>query len=314
MGASKHCCLTLRSLLLWNVATADEPTWDPPLIEVGLNSMELEAPPSTRAEDPLSPKGTDSAICDPMATSSQASPCVVMLENIPSIIQVSHSPSPLPCWEVWRWPASPLSTVSDFLQGQSNQPDRWGALTAREMNTALKQLFMTKATMDSCQREAALNVNIPRCKMKPRLPRPSERQKSAMQPWSRRWMPTGWSMPVPWKSPTRKACLQLEHEAIAGGRMGLSSIPRGLWTCPPKACGVLMHPLKLLTGNLLLATILGMLATTQQPATAGREATSSASHLQCQGCQHPQPELNGSTACLTGKQPCQDQRKRKLGD
>ena len=38
-----------------------------------------------------------------------------------------------------------------------------------------------------------------------------------------------------------------------------------------------MYPLQLLTGNVLLAAILGMPATILQPATAGREPTSTAS-------------------------------------
>ena len=58
------------------------------------SSAALGNPPSTTAEDPLGLKGTDSAILNLMATSSQASPHAVMPENIPSIIQVSHSSSP----------------------------------------------------------------------------------------------------------------------------------------------------------------------------------------------------------------------------
>ena len=58
-----------------------------------LPSAALGALPSTRAADPLSLMGIDSAIPDLMATSSQAFPHVVMSENIPSLIQVSYSPS-----------------------------------------------------------------------------------------------------------------------------------------------------------------------------------------------------------------------------
>ena len=50
-----------------------------------------------------------------------------------------------------------------------------------------------------------------------------------------------------------------------------------LWACPPKAHGVLMYPLQLLTGSMPLVSILGMLATTLQLATVGREWTSTAS-------------------------------------
>ena len=92
-GGIKALLFDSQELLLWNVATVDEPTQDPLLMEVDLNGTESEASPSTRVEDPLSLKGTDFAIHDPMATSLQASPHVVMPENIPSIVQVSHTPS-----------------------------------------------------------------------------------------------------------------------------------------------------------------------------------------------------------------------------
>ena len=93
------------------MATTDELFQDPPLIEVDLNGTELETPPSTRAEDPLSLKGTDLAIHDLMATSLQTSLHVLMLENIPSIIQVSYS-SALP-----TMPRSPeVASISPTLQ------------------------------------------------------------------------------------------------------------------------------------------------------------------------------------------------------
>ena len=69
--------------------------------------------------------------------------------------------------------------------------------------------------------------------------------------------------------------LELEHEVITEDQVGLLSIPGGLWAalwaCPPKAHEVVMYPLQFLTGNVPLATILGMPATTLQPATAGRK-------------------------------------------
>ena len=75
------------------------PTTSPTISQHGMPgrkppSAALGVLPSTRAEDPVSWKGTDTAIPDLMATSSQAFPCAVTQKNIPSIIQVSHSPSP----------------------------------------------------------------------------------------------------------------------------------------------------------------------------------------------------------------------------
>ena len=131
-GTIKALLFDFEELPPWNVATMDEPTWDLTLIEVDLNSTEPEALPFTRAEDPLGLQGIDSAVPDPMATSSQVSPHVVMPENIPSIVQVSHSPS-LPTMP--RTPEmasiSSHSTVSGSLQGQSSQHDKWGAFTTK---------------------------------------------------------------------------------------------------------------------------------------------------------------------------------------
>ena len=50
-----------------------------------------------------------------------------------------------------------------------------------------------------------------------------------------------------------------------------------LWACPPKTSGAVMCPLQLLTGNVLLAAILGMSAATQLQAVAGRELMPAAS-------------------------------------
>ena len=112
--------------------------------------MELEALPSTRAEDPLGLKGMDLAIHDVMATCLQVSPYAVMPENIPSITQVSHSPSP---------PTMPrsLEVASTSPTPQLQAPSRADPANKGyevfqlqgEMNTALEQLLMTKATMDS---------------------------------------------------------------------------------------------------------------------------------------------------------------------
>ena len=58
-----------------------------------------------------------------------------------------------------------------------------------EMNAASEWLLMTKATMDSHQRDLALNANIAGAKMRPGLPRPSKRQRSTAQLQSRRQKP-----------------------------------------------------------------------------------------------------------------------------
>ena len=58
-GALEALLFNFEELPLWNVATADEHTWDPPLIEVDLSGAEPEAtnttpvPPLFPAIDPL---------------------------------------------------------------------------------------------------------------------------------------------------------------------------------------------------------------------------------------------------------------------
>ena len=72
----------------------------------------------------------------------------------------------------------------------------------------------------------------------------------------------------------KERMLELECEAIPEEgwdcQAFLEACGAVLWACPPKACGVLMYPLQLLIGNVPLAAILGMSATTLQLATAGR--------------------------------------------
>ena len=72
--------------------------------------------------------------------------------------------------------------------------------------------------------------------------------------------------------------LKLECEALAEEEHDcqpfVEDCSAALLSCPLEAHGVLMYPLLLLTGNVPLAT---MLATTPQPATAGRELSLTAS-------------------------------------
>ena len=89
--------LHLQGALEWLQLTS--PTVSAPLpsiahLEGSCCLWPLGALPSTRAEDLLGLEGTNSAIPDPKATSSLASPGEVMPEHTPKIFQVSHLPSP----------------------------------------------------------------------------------------------------------------------------------------------------------------------------------------------------------------------------
>ena len=75
--------------------------------------------------------------------------------------------------------------------------------------------------------------------------------------------------------------LELEHEALAEDSWDCQAFVEAcgaaLQTYLPKVHGVLMYPLQLLTGSILLVSILGMPATTLQLATVGKEQTPTAS-------------------------------------
>ena len=61
-----------------------------------LSSVAMGPPLPTRVEDPLSPEGADSAMSEPLATSSQVSQCMATPKDIPTTVPISHSPHPPP--------------------------------------------------------------------------------------------------------------------------------------------------------------------------------------------------------------------------
>ena len=79
----------------------------------------------------------------------------------------------------------------------------------------------------------------------------------------------------------RESMLALEHEAIAEEGWDYHTLVEdsvvGLQACLPKTHGAMMYPLQLLTGNVPLAAMLGMLAATQLQTTAGSKPTPVAS-------------------------------------
>ena len=135
--------------------------------------------------------------------------------------------------------------------------------------------------MDSYQRDLALNNNIARCQNEAQATKALKEVKVyyavMIKEAEDHWVIHACTL----EKSHKESMLELEHEAIAEEGLDhqafLEACVAVLWACPPKAHGVLMYPLQLLTGNVLLATILKMPATTLQPATAGRELTSTAS-------------------------------------
>ena len=202
--------------------------------------------------------------------------------NIPSIVQVSHSPSlhtmlrgleaasilPTPQFQTSSR-ADPANLTDEVLQLQG------------EMNVALELLLMTKATMDSHQRNLVLNANIVMHKNEAQATEALKEVEvcyaAVIKEVEAHWVIHACAL----EKSHKESMLELEHEAIVeevwDHLVFLEACGAVLWACPPEACGVLMYTLQLLTGNVPLAAILGMLATTLQLATAGGELMSTAS-------------------------------------
>ena len=144
------------------------------------------------------------------------------------------------------------------------------------MNVALEQLLMTKATMDSCQRDLVLNANIARHKNEA-LKEVEVCYAAMIKEGEACWVIPACTL----EKSHKESMLELEHEVIAEEgwdcQVFFEVCGAVLWACPPDAYGVLMYPLQLLTGNVLLAIILGMPATTLQLATTGRDPMSTTS-------------------------------------
>ena len=95
-GIAAFLNLHLQGALEWLQQTSlatSAPTSQHSMLRRKPTSTALGVPSSTRAEDPLGLEGTDSAIPDLMATSSQTSPGEVTPDHIPITIQISYSPS-----------------------------------------------------------------------------------------------------------------------------------------------------------------------------------------------------------------------------
>ena len=79
----------------------------------------------------------------------------------------------------------------------------------------------------------------------------------------------------------RDGVLALEHQMKAEERQGCQAFVEAfgvaIQACPPENWGILLYLLQLLTGSMLVAALLGMLATTQLWAVADGELASAAS-------------------------------------
>ena len=179
------------------------------------------------------------------------------------------------------------------------------------MNTALEQLLTTKATLNSCQRELAQNANSGMHQNENQATeaikeaegqyvatiREAESHCAAMI----REVETHCEVTIKeveachatqayaLEQSHEESMLKLEHEVLVEEGHDhpafMEACSTALWACPLKAHGVLMYPLQLLTDNVPLSA---MLATTLQPATAGRELLSTASLLTVSGIPAPQ--------------------------
>ena len=164
--------------------------------------------------------------------------------NIPSIVQVSHSPSPP---TMLRSPQ--VASISPTPQSQT--PSRADPADVMdevlqlqgEMNTALEWLLMMKATMDSCQRDLVLNANIARHENEALATEAIQEAEvhcvaavktaeahhaAAIKEAEACWAIHACAL----EKSHKEGMLELENEAIVGGRVGSPSIPGGLWGSP----------------------------------------------------------------------------------
>ena len=184
-----------------------------------LSSVALGALPSTRVEDLLSFVGMESAIPDPMATSSQVSMGEITPEHASNIIQVSHSPSqptvsktldaasisPIPQFQAPPGPIQPACPMRCFhCKGRWMWP--WTSCSPLRPPWTPTEESWYRMPKSPC------------AEMRPRLPRPSKRQNSNVQLWlgrqrpimklqSRKWKPTVPPKLTLWNNPMRKVCL-----------------------------------------------------------------------------------------------------------
>ena len=317
--------------LQWTSPTVPAPISQHSMPRRKLLSVALDALTSTRVEDPLGLEGMDSATPDPMATSSQASPGKALLEHTPKTIQVSHSPSP---------PAAPktpnVASISPGTQAQlpsrtspTGLPDEVCWLQG-VMNEALEQLFMTRAVLNSHQRELAQNANIARCQNENQA---AESIKEA-EVWHAATIREAEAaikegethqkitikeaethhatQPYNLEQSHKESVLKLEcKELVEEGhdhQAFVEACSTALQACPFEDHGVLMYPLLLLTCNVPLAA---MVATTPKLATAGGELLLTASPPTGPRMPAPQAEPNSSTNHLTRRQKLQDEKKRR---
>ena len=168
------------------------------------------------------------------------------------------------------------------------------------MNMALEWLLMTKATMDSHQRELVLNTNISTCQNEAQATEAIKEaemcQKEAEAHCAAVIKETEAHHAIhacALEQSHKESMLELECEATAEEEHDCQAFMKACRTilaCPPKAHGVLMYPLQLLT---------------LQPGTVGRELTSTASPPTVS--EMPAPPT-GTKWQLSGKQPHQDKK------
>ena len=201
---------SLQELSLWNATSLDGPSWDLPMIEVVLSSVESETASLTQVPPPPSHQSS-MWCCHSSEPTPQPPPTSIaylggschlqpwaphpppeqkihsawrrwtwpslflwlplhrhhlgeaMPECIANNVQVSHSPSLPTISKLWMWPASPpVYSLEPPRTNPTCLPNEvlW---LQREMNAALEWLPMTKATLNSHQRELAWNVDVTMC-------------------------------------------------------------------------------------------------------------------------------------------------------
>ena len=167
---------------------------------------------------------------------------------------------------------------------------------------ALEELLMTKAVLNSCQRELVWNTNITTCQNETQAAKAIKeaevqhvaaiREAESQCAATIREVETHCEVTIKEVEAChateaytlgqshKESMLRLEHAGLEEEghhcQAFMEACSAALWACPIVVHGVLMYPLELLSGNVPLAI---MLATTLQLAKVGRELPSIASSL-----------------------------------
>ena len=181
---------------------------------------------------------------------------------------------------------------------------------------ALEQLLTTRATTDSCCKELELNaelvVHLNEAQAVKAIKEADVHHAATIKEAEVHHTTTVCAL----QQTHREYMLMLECQVKAEEGWDCQDFVEvfgvALQACLPKTCGALMYPLQLLTGDVLSATILGMLATAQKWAVADGGQTPAASIPNVS--EMPAPQAGAKWWCHSSNQRQEEEETVELDD